>query len=165
MRSLRIAVCGAATADQSVLELAYQVGAGLARNEAIVLTGGGGGVMAAASRGAKSQGGTTVGIHPTAEGNTPRDDSHIDLPIYTGMGQARNMVLVLSAQAVIAVGGEWGTLSEIALARKHQRPVVGLSTWRLTPPEGAAIDGITTADSAEQAVEFAIERAGRVNNE
>ncbi len=106
MKPLKIAVCGAATASEELSRLAFQVGAELARREAILFTGAGRGVMAAANQGAKSNGGTTLGIYPTAQPNPDDADESIDLAIHTGLGQGRSRVLVLSAQAVIAVGGE-----------------------------------------------------------
>lgn len=117
--------------------------------------------MAVANRGAASEGGMTVGIFP---GTGPESSSaatvpDIQLPIYTGIGQARNLVLVLSAEAVIAIGGEWGTLSEIALARKHGRPVIGLATWELTPPEPLLADLPLTAEDPSQAVALALRAA------
>ncbi len=161
MRSVRIAVCGGSSSGKSTLQLAFQVGTEIARAGATLLTGGGGGVMAAANRGASSEGGMTVGIFP-GTGPEPRSATtvpDIQLPIYTGIGQARNLVLVLSAEAVIAIGGEWGTLSEIALARKHGRPVIGLATWKLTPPEAPLADLPLTAEDARQAVVLALKAA------
>ena len=142
------------------MQLAFQVGAEVARAGGTLLTGGGAGVMAAANKGAASEGGMTVGIFPgTGPDPTAAGVPDIGLPIYTGIGQARNLVLVLSAEAVIAIGGEWGTLSEIALARKHGRPVIGLKTWELTPPEALLGDLPLTADDARQAVTLALHAA------
>lgn len=161
MSAIRIAVCGGSSSAGEALQQAFQVGAEIARAGAILLTGGGGGVMAAANRGARSEGGMTVGVFP-GQGPDPRgpETSEVQLPIYTGIGQARNLVLVLSAEAVIAIEGEWGTLSEIALAAKHGRPVIGLGTWGLEPPAGSGVIATpTTAGDAAEAVTMALQAA------
>ncbi len=111
--------------------------------------------MQAAAEGARSSGGSTVGILPGSGAAQSPPNHAIDLAIYTGMGQARNVVLVLSADAVIAVGGEWGTLSEIAMARKHGRPLVLLDSWRLEAPAGGDTELPARATSAREAVELA----------
>lgn len=103
--------------------------------------------------------GVFPGGGPDLDRGVPPED--IDLPIYTGIGQARNLVLVLSAEAVIAVGGEWGTLSEIALAAKHGRPVIGLDSWRLDPPGGPLIGLPVDAADPAAAVAKAIDAARR----
>lgn len=131
---LRLAVIGAGECNALTATMARGVGAEIARAQAILLCGGGTGVMAAAAAGAASGGALTLGILPGTDAiSSPPNDS-IQIPLYTGMGQARNLILVLSADAVIAVGGEWGTLSEIGLAMKHGRPVVLLNSWGLDPP-------------------------------
>jgi uncharacterized protein (TIGR00725 family) len=109
----------------------------------VLVCGGLGGVMEAACRGAKEAGGTTVGILP----GTERSDAnaYVDIAIPTGLGQARNAIVARAADALVAVGGGYGTLSEIALALRHDKRVVGLATWE--------IDGIETVDSPEAAVE------------
>ena len=121
VRPPRVAVVGAGDAGAKALERARRLGARLAEAGAVVICGGLGGVMEAAARGCAEAGGTAVGILPG------RDDSAanpwIALPLATGMGEARNALVVRSAEAVVAVGGEWGTLSEVALARKIGRPV------------------------------------------
>ena len=122
-----VAVCGASEATPSQLEAAREVGRLLARGGAVVLNGGYGGVMDAASEGAASEGGTVVGILPDAD----RDgvNAHLTVAIATGLGQARNAIIVTAADSVIAIGGGWGTLSEVALARRLDRPVFALDTW------------------------------------
>jgi uncharacterized protein (TIGR00725 family) len=128
---------------------AEEVGRLLAERGCTVVTGGGGEVMAGASRGAKSAGGTTIGILPGEGG----DDANewVDYVVVTGIGHGRNLAVAASGKAVIAVGGSWGTLAEIAFARRLGRRVVILEPgWRL---EG---DGIERADSPEQAVELAL---------
>jgi uncharacterized protein (TIGR00725 family) len=138
-----VAVVGPADAAAPELAIAEELGAGLAAAGFTVLTGGLGGVMEAASRGARSELGRTVGILP----GTSRDDANgwVELAIATGMGEARNAVLVRSADAVVAIGGGHGTLSEIAFALKMQRPVIGLYTWDIpgVEPVTSAADAVT----------------------
>ena len=122
--------------DPAVAHAAFEVGALIAAAGAILVCGGGTGAMAAACRGAQGSGGLTVGILP----GTRREEANpwVSIPIPTGMGEARNALVVRAAQAVVAVGGGVGTLSEIALALKMGRPVVGLGTWEARiPPFGA----------------------------
>lgn len=152
-----VAVIGAGECPPKVARLAEEVGRRLAEKGAILICGGLGGVMEAACRGAKSAGGTTVGILP---GENPGDaNPYVDIPIATGMGQARNVIVVASAQAVIAVSGGYGTLSEIGHARKLGIPVVGIETWSLKK-EGYT--GIVEAQSPAEAVEKAIAWAEKV---
>jgi uncharacterized protein (TIGR00725 family) len=122
-----VAVCGASEATPSQLDAAREVGRLLARSGAVVINGGFGGVMGAVSEGASSEGGTVVGILP----DTDRDGAnrHLTVSLPTGMGQARNALIVTAADSVIAIGAGWGTLSEIALARKLGRSVVTLDSW------------------------------------
>lgn len=138
-----VAVCGASEATDSQVRDAEEVGRLLAERGAVVLCGGFGGVMEAASRGAAQAGGTVVGILPGAD----RDGAnpHLTLALATGLGQARNAVIVTAADRVIAIGSGWGTLSEIGLARRLGRTVVGLQT--------RDIDGLDTAGSPAEAVE------------
>ncbi len=141
-----VAVVGAGDAPVAVLGQAEAVGAGLAAGGAVVVTGGLGGVMAAACRGAKAAGGTTLAILP----GTDRSDANawVDLAVPTGMGEARNALVVRSADALVALAGEYGTLSEIALALKLGRPVIGLGSWD--------IDGVQRAADAADAVARAL---------
>jgi len=158
-RPLRLAVAGGGQCDAATREVAFETGREIARVGAVLLCGGGQGVMEAAARGAKSERGLTIGILPgTGPADSPANPS-IEIPLFTGMGQARNVVLVLSADAVIAVGGEWGTLSEIAIAMKHGRPVVLLDSWRLGHPSTADAAMPVRADSPRQAVALAVELA------
>ena len=151
-----IAVIGAGRCSAHVAALAEAVGHELARRGAVLVCGGLGGVMEAACRGAKSAGGLTVGILP---GVSRRDaNPHVDVPVVTGMGEARNVLVVQSAQAVIAVSGEYGTLSEIAHALKIGIPVVGLSTWRLTK-DGQEREAIIRAVTPQEAVDKALDLA------
>jgi uncharacterized protein (TIGR00725 family) len=113
--------------------------------------------MEAACEGAKSAGGTTVGILPGFDRGEA--NPYVDLPIVTGLGEARNAIVVRTADAVVAVSGGFGTLSEIGLARKMGRPVVGLRTWQLYRG-GQLVEAILEAGSAAEAVELALKMAG-----
>ena len=150
-RPLRIAVIGAGDAGSEELALAEAVGTVLGSSGAVLVCGGLGGVMEAAAKGCAEAGGLTVGILPGRE--TAGANPWIRIPLATGMGEGRNVLVVRGADAVIAVGGSWGTLSEIALARKIGRPVVLLG-----PPPADALD-VPRADDPEQAVAWALERA------
>jgi len=125
-----IAVIGAGQPSPEEANIAEEVGRELARQGATLICGGLGGVMEAASRGATSEGGLTIGILPGD--NAKIANPYVQVPIVTGMGYARNVVVVKSAQAVIAVGGSYGTLSEIAHALQNNIPVIGLNTWSLS---------------------------------
>ena len=122
-----IAVCGPGTAEQRDVAEAERAGAAIARGGAVLVCGGLGGVMEAACRGAKDAGGTTLGILPGVD--RAAANNWVDVAIPTGLGEARNALVVRSADALIAVGGAYGTLSEIALGLKAGKPVVGLATW------------------------------------
>ena len=155
--SVHVAVCGPGNASPQEAEAAEQIGILLAEGGAVVVCGGLGGVMDAAARGARSAGGTVVGILP---GDSPAGASeHLTVAIPTGLGEARNALIALAADALIAVGGEFGTLSEIALALKMGKPVVGLNTWELVRG-GQTVQAIERADTAEQAVKVALKAAG-----
>jgi uncharacterized protein (TIGR00725 family) len=151
-RCPRIAVCSPHDATPAVAALAEEVGAEIARCGGVLVCGGLGGVMEAAARGAKRTGGLTIGILPTAEAGAA--NRFIDVPIVTGMGEARNVIIVRTAQAVIAIGGAYGTLSEIALALRNNVPVIGLDTWELKAPGGMPLP-IRRASSAQEAVRMA----------
>ena len=124
MSRVLVAVVGGSWCSSEEAEWAATVGRLLAERGAVLLCGGLGGVMEAAARGAKEGGGLTVGLLPGAD--TAEANPHIDVPIATGMGEMRNALIVRAAHAVIAIGGGWGTLSEIALAQRIKTPVVGL---------------------------------------
>jgi hypothetical protein len=153
---IHIAVIGAAYASASECEAAEQVGRRIAEAGAVVVCGGLGGVMEAACRGARAAGGTTVGILPGTDRFDAND--YVDVAVPTGIGEARNAVVVATADAVVAVGGEFGTLCEIALALKAGTPVIGFHTWELARP-GKAVEGIEAVDSPEVAAAVALERA------
>jgi uncharacterized protein (TIGR00725 family) len=122
-----IAVIGGRRTAKPLLREAAEVGRLIAQRGAILLCGGLGGVMEAASKGAKSGGGITVGILP--QNDSEDANSYIDIPLATGLGIGRNMIIARSADALIAIGGEYGTLSEIAFALQMGKPVVGIKTW------------------------------------
>ena len=148
-----IAVIGDSSCSPEEAKLAETVGELLAERGITVVCGGSGGVMEAACRGAKSKGGFTVGILPGQDSSTA--NPWIDIPVVTGMGEARNVAVVKSAQAVIAIGGSYGTLSEIAYALKSEIPVIGLNTWSLSRT-GQEDDSIVRVQSAAEAVDKAI---------
>src|ERR1700722_9524251 len=145
----QIAVVGGSEAAAPLIATAEAVGAALASGGAIVVCGGLGGVMAAACRGAKSAGGVTVGILP---GRDPAAaNAWVDVVIASGLGEARNALVVGSAAVVIAVAGEYGTLSEIALALRAGIPVLGLGTWSLIRPDGTADVGVVPVSNPTEA--------------
>ena len=154
-----MAVSGGGEAGEQACRMAEEVGRELARRGAVVVTGGLGGAMEAACRGAKAEGGTTLGILPTHD----RGDANewVDVAVPTGLGEARNALVVRAADALVAVAGEFGTLSEIALALKVGTPVVGLDTWELAR-SGRRVEAIvvakTPADAAERAIALATTR-------
>jgi uncharacterized protein (TIGR00725 family) len=156
VRPLYVAVCGAGpVATDEECAQAEEIGRGLAQAGAVIVTGGLDGVMAAAAKGAKEAGGTAIGILST---DRPEDGNpHNTVVVPTGLGEARNVIVVNAADAVIAVGGEFGTLSEIAFALRIQIPVIGLSTWNVTR-DGVEIP-MLHASSADEAVSLAIEAA------
>ncbi len=151
MRPLRIGVIGSGAAAPAEAGLAHAVGAALARAGAIVVCGGMGGVMRAAADGAASEGGTVVGILPGGDPDAAADG--VTIPIPTGMGEARNVIVARASEAVVAVAGEWGTLSEAAFCRKFGVPVIGLAS---SLPE-AVVD--ETAEDAAGAAARALELA------
>ncbi len=155
MREPYVAVVGPSAGTPVELALGEAVGRGLAQAGAVLVCGGMGGVMEAAAGGAVKAGGKTVGILPTAsrlEGNP-----YLTIAVATGMGEARNAIVVRTADVVIAVHGEFGTLSEIALALKMGKPVVGLGTWELRRA-GESVEAIIRAKNPEEAVAKAMER-------
>jgi uncharacterized protein (TIGR00725 family) len=148
-----IAVIGDSSCSPEETKLAETVGELLAQQGVTIVCGGLGGVMEAACRGAKSKGGLTVGILPGQDSSTA--NHWVDIPVVTGIGEARNVAVVKSAQAVIAIGGSYGTLSEIAYALKSRIPVIGLNTWSLSR-NGQEDDSIIRVQSATEAVGKAV---------
>lgn len=159
MARVALAVVGAGQCDPPTTALAAEVGTLIAERGAVLITGGSTGVMEAASRGAHEAGGLVVGI--LAESSADAGNPWLDVAIPTGMGQLRNGLVVGSASAVIAVAGEWGTLSEIALARKLGKPVIGLATWRLWRNE-MENDELIRVESPREAVDAAFARIDMV---
>jgi len=153
-----VAVIGSADCDRDVAALAEAVGREIARRGAVLVCGGRGGVMAAACQGAKAEGGTTVGILPGVDRREA--NPYVDVPIATGLGEARNAIVVRTADAVVAVSGGYGALSEIGLALKMGRPVVGLGTFELRQG-GRPVAAVVPAGSPEQAVALAVALAGK----
>ena len=150
-----IAVVGPGDAGEPELALAETAGAEVAAAGAVLVCGGLGGVMEAACRGARSRGGTTVGLLPGSDRSAANGWVQIAIP--TGLGEMRNALVVRSADALVAVGGGWGTLSEIALALKAGRPVFGIGSWELAR-DGQAVKGIVAMDSPAEAVAAALAR-------
>ena len=151
-----IAVCGPALADEQERAWAEEIGGLVAHAGAVLVCGGLGGVMDAAAAGARSAGGTVLGILPgdSRAGESP----NVTVSVPTGLGEARNALVARSADAVIAVSGEFGTLSEIALALKMGKPVVGLGTWELAKggnPNEAIVRADTPAGAVEEALRLA----------
>lgn len=154
----QVAVCGPSQCTDADEVNAYRVGQMLAERGAVVICGGGTGVMAAVAAGVRSRDGLVVGVRP----NDTRDGASSDLSVtlMTNMGEARNAVIVCSADAVIVVGGSWGTLSEVALARQRGSvPVISLGGWRVLGQDGQLMPGIDHVSTADEAVERAL--AGR----
>jgi uncharacterized protein (TIGR00725 family) len=142
-RAPYVAVVGPGEASPQELHAAEDIGAGLAAAGAVVVTGGLGGVMEAACRGARSRRGRTIGILPGEDREAA--NGWVEIAIATGLGELRNGLVVRAADALVAVGGAYGTLSEVALALKLGRPVVGLGTWD--------VHGIEHVSTPEEALE------------
>ena len=143
---IQIGVIGASRCSTEIAELAVAVGREIGRRDAVLICGGLGGVMEFASKGAKEVGGLTIGILPGTSKEEAND--YIDIPIVTGLGHARNVVIAHSSDSIIAISGEHGTLSEIAIGLKLNKTVIGLKTWD--------IEGVTQVKTAAEAVEKAI---------
>jgi len=149
-KKIFIGVIGAGDCSVDVFKLAEEVGERIAEAGAVLVCGGLSGVMEAAAKGAKKQGGITIGILPGIDKD--HANPYIDFPIVTGLGEGRNLLVVRNSDAVIAFPGEFGTLSEIAFSLKLGKPVVGLSTWKVS-------DKIIQAKNAEEAVSIALNQA------
>ena len=142
-----IGVIGGGTAGEDVLQMAEETGRLIAKHGCFLICGGMSGVMEAAAKGAKEGGGTTIGILPHTDRHEA--NSYIDIPIATGFGEGRNLVIIRTADIVIAIDGEYGTLSEIGFALKMKKPVIGLNTWD--------IPGVIKAGKPIEAVGMAVE--------
>lgn len=141
-----IGVIGGSKVDQTAYDTAYEVGRLIGESGAVLVCGGLGGVMEAACKGAKAVGGMTVGILPGTQVSDA--NIHVDIPIATGLGYGRNLIIINTAQTLIAVSGQYGTLSEIGFALQLGKPVYGLGTWD--------IDGIEDCASPREAVNKAL---------
>lgn len=155
---MMIAVIGGDSPSQDVLPQAEAVGREIASHGHTLICGGRGGVMEAACKGAREAGGHTIGVLPGPSASDA--NQYVEFPIVTNMGFARNAIIALTADALIAVDGSYGTLSEIAFALAYGKPVVGLDTWRITPGSGVEDERIVRAEGPVQAVEQAIAAAG-----
>ena len=152
---VQIAVCGPRVCSAVEAEQAREVGRLIAERGAVVICGGGGGVMAAAAAGARSAGGVVIGVRPgaTREGSSP----DLTATLATNLGEARNAIIVWSADAVVVVGGSWGTLSEVALAMwRESVPVVSLGGWRVLDADGAEVSGLMHVTTPAAAVAAAL---------
>jgi uncharacterized protein (TIGR00725 family) len=147
-----IAIIGGRRANKSLLKEAEKAGRLIAERGALVVTGGLGGIMEAASRGAKSAGGITIGVLP--HDNKEKANEYVDIALATGLGIGRNVVIARTADAAIAIGGEYGTLSEIAFALQMEKPVVCIQSWE--------VKGVIPAEGAEEAVAKAFEALGQI---
>jgi len=141
-RKICIAVIGGRDADEHHLRKAEEVGRLIAEMKAFLICGGLGGVMERACKGAKDAGGITIGILPQEQKG--HENQYVDVPVATGLGIGRNVIIARTADALIAVGGEYGTLSEIAFALQMGKPVIGMGTWDIT--------GVIPVDSAQEAL-------------
>ncbi len=142
-----IGVIGAAGCGDDIYELARKVGHGIAKTGAILVCGGLGGVMEGACRGAREAGGQTVGILPGP--NKAQANPYVTIPIVTDLGHARNILVVRTSDMLVAISGGYGTLSEISIALKLGKPVVGLRTW----PDMEGIHYVHTPDQAMEALQ------------
>jgi uncharacterized protein (TIGR00725 family) len=143
-----IGVIGAGTCSKKIYGLAYDVGKYIAKAGAILICGGLGGVMEGAAKGAKDNKGVTVGILPGVD--KAEANPYIDISIVTGISEARNLIVIRSSDAIIALPGQFGTLSELAFCLKMEKPVVGLTTWEIS-------DRIIKTKDPQQAVKSALE--------
>ena len=150
-----IGVIGSSKAEPDVLKLAEEVGNEIARRGAAVVCGGMTGVMEAVCRGARKEGGLTIGIIPSDRKGDA--NQFVQIPIVTGMGMGRNVMLVKTADIIIAVGGEFGTLSEIAHALNIGKKVIGLRTWKLERAHDKRIPNLIEVDSPKEAVDLALQ--------
>ncbi|MGE4357152.1 MAG: TIGR00725 family protein [Candidatus Omnitrophota bacterium] len=158
-RNLILGVIGTSKPNKRLVLIAEEVGREIASHKCLLVCGGLGGVMEYSAKGAKEKGGITIGILPTDNPSTA--NKYIDIPIVTGLGEARNVILVKTAHALIAIGKGLGTLSEIAFAIKRGKAVIGLSTWELSSQD-KEIAAIIPAKTPKEAVEKAIELSNKI---
>ncbi len=150
----RIGVIGGSSAEELILDMAEKVGSLIASRGGIIICGGMGGVMEAVCKGAKQTGGKTIGILPTR--SIYDANPYIDIPIATGLGEARNLLVVLNSDVIIAIDGAYGTLSEIAFALLHKKPVIALKSWELIH-NGEQDKNVIYVSTPEEAVNKAFE--------
>jgi uncharacterized protein (TIGR00725 family) len=158
--SAYVGIAGASQPDPSLVPVAETLGRCLAEAGVIVVCGGGPGVMTAVCRGAQASGGLTVGLLPG--GDRAAGNPYLTVALPTALGEGRNVLLVRASNALVAVGGGFGTLSEIALALRIGVPVIGLATWGLTLA-GDPVDAFPVVQSPEAAARLAIDAANRRN--
>ncbi|MCK5708589.1 MAG: TIGR00725 family protein [Candidatus Aureabacteria bacterium] len=149
-RKIVIAVIGGSKCSEEIAKEAYKAGHIIAEKGAILLNGGGNGVMLASAQGAKDAGGMTLGI--TQSDNKEKVNPYIDVVIATGMGHVRNAIIIQSADGVLAVGGEYGTLSEVAFALNSKKPIAGVFSWNRILSE------IPSFDNPKDAIDFIFEK-------
>lgn len=160
MVATQVAVCGPRECTTADAENAREIGRLLASHGVTVLCGGGRGVMAAVAEGASGAGGLVVGVRPDLDPDNVCDG--LSAVLYTGMGEARNAILVNSADVVIVVGGSWGTLSELALAnRRGAVPVITIGGWRISDQDGRPVESGVEAHSPEEVVRLVLAHARR----
>jgi uncharacterized protein (TIGR00725 family) len=150
-----VAVCGESDPQTSLADLAFELGRGIAERDAVLICGGLTGVMEHAARGARAAGGLTIGLLPGDDTNEA--NRYIDVAIATGLGHARNAILALTADGVVALGGGLGTLSEVALALRNRRPTIGIKTWRFDR-EGRTEPELPVAASPTEALDWLFAR-------
>ncbi len=153
-----IAVVGGSDCTEEEKKLAWEAGKEIARRGGVLVCGGGTGVMEAAAEGAQAENGVALGILPGSDHR--QGNRYLSYSLATGLGEARNAIITRTADALIAIGGEYGTLSEIALALKMGKPVIALKSWKIEAPHQLS-SGITDAPTPEKAVEKAFEAAGK----
>ncbi|MBU0600316.1 TIGR00725 family protein [bacterium] len=152
---MQIGVIGAGVCSQELAKLAYEVGYYIGQSKAILICGGLGGVMEEACRGAKDAGGVTVGVLPGL--SSTDSNPYLDVKMVTALNEARNLIIVRSSQAIIAISGEYGTLSEIAFALKFKIPIIGLKTWNL----GSNVP-LLKAKTPQEAIQLAL-KLGKIH--
>jgi len=158
-----VSVIGGEDATGDALSLAEEIGRELGKRGITLCCGGRGGIMEAACRGARSAGGHTIGILPGHDASESPPNPWVEFPVFTGIGYARNSAVVLSGDAVIAIDGAYGTLSEIAFALIHGVPLIGLDTWDFSY-HGHDATKIVRAANPQEAVEKAVEMAKQHRN-
>jgi uncharacterized protein (TIGR00725 family) len=141
-----IGIIGGSSVDQAAYDTAYEVGRLLAESGAMLICGGLTGIMEAACKGGKEAGGTTIGILPGL--HIEDANEYVDIPVATGLGHGRNLIIINTAESLIAISGRYGTLSEIGFALQSGKPVYGLGTWD--------IDGVIVCSGPEEAVDKAL---------